>query len=122
MSWTQNPNDPPQDALRFRGTYYFGQFSIRADMMAGLERYVNDGVPTGDFLRAVITNNLRKAVEHADHQNMANLPAFVGYLYNEAPATCWGSEAIYDAWIASGGKTGISKESERVRNTEPSHG
>lgn len=54
--------------------------------------YINEGVPTGSFLEAVLTNNLRDAVGRADQQNTEALSALVSYLYNECPSQCWGSE------------------------------
>ena len=30
---------------------------------------------------------------------MANIPAYVGYFYNEAPSNCWGSSELMGAWM-----------------------
>lgn len=40
----------------------------------------------------MLENDLKSAVAHADDENLQNLPAYVGYLYNEAPGDCWGSK------------------------------
>lgn len=82
-------------------SYRFQGFFIPDHMMGGLERYINHGVEPGDFLTAVIENDLAEAVGRADAENMHNLPAYVGYLYNEAPSQCWGSPEKMKAWIAS---------------------
>jgi len=86
--------------------YKFRDFEIPDYMMGGLERYINDGVEPGHFLTAVICNDLRDAVDRADSANMANLPAYVGYLYNKAPAGCWGSRSKMAAWIGHQGLNG----------------
>ena len=92
-------------------TYITDPAQIPAHMMSRLNAYTNHGVPVGDFLRAVICNNLKDAVGRADDVNINLLPAYVIYLYNEAPALCWGDAAKYDAWIAH-------KEAQRNKETQ----
>ena len=60
--------------------------------------YVVDGSSVGDFLQAVINNDLSKAVGHADTENTLNLPAVVSWFYNEAPSDCWGRTGAYRYW------------------------
>ena len=81
-------------------TYRFRHFAIRENMMAAILRYIERGEQPGHFLTAVIDNNLFEAINRADDENAANLPAFVGYFYNEAPSGCWGSPEKRRAWIA----------------------
>jgi hypothetical protein len=87
-------------------TYKFREWYIPDRMMGGIERYINDHVPPGEFLQAVICNDLREAVGRADDENMSNLPAYVAYFYNEAPGTCWGSMDAMKQWLSSGGNHG----------------
>jgi len=61
--------------------------------------YVEEGVPTGDFLRAILTNNLAYAVFRADSKNYARLKEIVQFVYWELPAPCWGSRDKVDTWI-----------------------
>ncbi len=86
------------------GEYHFQGFRIPRRMMDGIRRYVDQGIPPGDFLQAVICNDLVAAVSRADDENIRNLPAFVGYFYNEVPGPCWGSPQKMEAWIEKGGK------------------
>jgi len=79
---------------------HFGRFTIRREMLESLIRYTDQHIPTGSFLQAVISNNLTEAVCQADDENMENLPAFITYLYNYAPAGCWGSTENYKKWIS----------------------
>lgn len=81
-------------------TYKFQGFYIPDRMFGGIERYINDHVCPGDFLTAVIRNDLKEAVGRADEENMRNLPAYVGYFYNEAPSECWGSPEKMETWLA----------------------
>lgn len=64
----------------------------------GLIAYVRHGRPVGGFLTAVLCNDLKEAVGRADEQCLDNLVAIVGWLYNEAPAACWGSLEKVNAW------------------------
>ena len=73
-------------------------FYIPTRMMPGIERYITSGIKPGDFLTAVIDNDLREACGRADDENLRNLPAYVYYFYNEAPALCWGSPERRKAW------------------------
>ena len=88
--------------------YTFQEWTVRADMIRALERYIERGLPVGDFLTGVLENDLFKACSHADSNNKRNLPAFVGYLYNKAPQGCWGSKENVRTWIAHDGLKGVS--------------
>lgn len=80
-------------------SYQFRQFAIPDHMMAGLARYIEHGSSVGDFLTAVLENDLSEACARADNENLANLPAYAAYLYNEAPPQCHGSREKVRAWI-----------------------
>lgn len=84
------------DAIR---PYRFNEFVVRADMVEALWEYVHQGVPLGDFLRAVVCNDLVEACGRADDGNVRNMPAFAAYLYNEMPQGSWGSAEAYERWI-----------------------
>jgi len=81
---------------RFQGMY------IPPRMMGGIKRYIEHHILPGDFLTAIITNDLKKACWAADDENLRNIPAYVAYFYNEAPARCWGSPDEMQAWLDSG--------------------
>lgn len=74
-------------------------FEISEHMLYHLRRYTEKHEPVGDFLTAVICNDLREACGHADDTNLHNLPAFIAYLYNEALGNCWGSRERMQAWL-----------------------
>ncbi len=79
-------------------SYTFRNFYIPERMMPALKNYTEHGEIPGDFLQAVISNDLSGAVGRADEENLANLPAFVAYLYNEVPAGAWGSREKMYKW------------------------
>ncbi|HOU23534.1 MAG TPA: hypothetical protein PLN42_04705 [Anaerolineae bacterium] len=80
-------------------SYEYRGFEIRDEMIEKLNAYAERHEPIGDFLRAVLENDLQMAVGRADTSNLYNLPAYVTYLYNELPAACWGSPAKVKAWL-----------------------
>lgn len=76
---------------------------IPEHMIGGLRRYIEEGVPPGSFLTAVLTNDLRGAYERADEINSAAIGDYVRFLYSYGPSECWGSRARFDAWCERGG-------------------
>lgn len=94
-------SDPaaPWNKKEIDDTYRWAGFYLPPRMMGAIERYVNQGIPPGDFLTAVICNDLFEAVGRADEENMANLPAYVAYFYNEVTGACWGSRERMAAWM-----------------------
>lgn len=64
-----------------------------------LDRYVSHGVPPGDFLRAVLENDLKEAIGRADWINGPAIHHIVSYCYNELPSPSWGSPERVAAWL-----------------------
>lgn len=79
--------------------YHYLNFYISKRMMNPIQEYIENGVETGSFLKAIICNDLAKAVRRADEENMNNIPAFIAFFYNHAPSECWGNAANYEFWI-----------------------
>ena len=90
--------------------YTFRDYYIPEHMQASLELYIREGIPVGSFLEAVLCNNLRGAVAKADDENLRNLPAYVNYLYNDAPVGCHGNADNYNKWLNHEGLKGINKQ------------
>lgn len=73
---------------------------IPADaLLNGLERYRNDGIATGSFLRAVLENNLIDAVKRADETSLASLRSLVFTIDEHLPQAAYGSPAAVEAWL-----------------------
>ena len=82
-------------------SYSFRDWCIPARMMPVIRRYIEEGIETGDFLTAVITNNFSEACARADDENLENLPAYAAFFYNEAPERCYGSVEKMQSWMAT---------------------
>lgn len=64
-----------------------------------LERYIQDRFEPGGFLMAVLSNDLKDAFGRADINNREAMFHIVSYLYNDAPANCWGSPEKVAQWL-----------------------
>lgn len=63
-------------------------------------RYIEDKIPPGGFVLAVLCNDLKEACARADDINRRLLWEIVAWLYNEAPSDCWGSPERVEAWLS----------------------
>ena len=79
---------------------------IPTHMREGTQRYIENGIPPGDFLRALVENDLFGAMGKADDVNQRAMFYWCVFFYNEAPSGCFGSPQKVAAWIASGGLNG----------------
>lgn len=77
--------------------------TIPARMHGGLIRYVLAGVVPGDFLQAVLANDLLDSVGRADDENLPILDRYVLLLKMAAPAACFRSRERVAAWAAHRG-------------------
>lgn len=85
--------------------YEYSGYVIQDHMLEAIQRYVDYGIPPGGFLTAVICNDFSEAVGRADSTNVANLPAFAAYFYNEVPSDCHGSLELMENWMGHGGRS-----------------
>jgi hypothetical protein len=72
---------------------------INPNIIASIRRYADEHCPTGGFLEAVLSNDLKEAVGRADDENIRVIPEIVCYCYNEIPNRCWGSPERVRAWL-----------------------
>ena len=73
----------------------------------GVRRWIENGIEPGDFLCAVIQNNLTESFFRADEDNRENLFRIVSWFYNQAPGGCWGGEEKFRAWKERGVLLGL---------------
>lgn len=72
---------------------------IRPDMREALDAWNDGSGPyVGNFLRAVLSNDLMGAIGLADSHNLATLPAIVSYVYNVLRGDNHGSRDAVQAW------------------------
>ena len=84
-----------QDLDNFR---HYG-LGIPEYMYPGILRYVNQRIIPGQFLQAIICNDLIEAVNRADDYNVKILPVYVCFFYNKTPSDCWGSKEKMLQWV-----------------------
>lgn len=72
-----------------------------------LKRYVEDGIPTGGFLYAVLTNDLSGTFGKADCENIEKIKEICGFVYNEIPSGAWGNIKKVNKWIKQHGMKGV---------------
>lgn len=81
----------------------------------GMRRYIEQGVIPGDFLQAVICNDLVLAASRADYINQQCLLDYARFLYN-APAGAWGNLERMQRWSEAGGLQGLTEPKEDRTN------
>lgn len=91
---------PTRPTPESNGDVIVNGFRLPHAQVETLERYVDRGIPPGSFVLAVLENDLRTACERADLQNRHCLWGYVAWLYNYAPAGCWGSPEAVAFWLA----------------------
>lgn len=105
-------------------TYNFGSLGDHYDedllravnpvILDSIERYVQTGCGVGDFLTAVLDNNLREALGRADDYNLHTIHEIVKVLYNYCPGSCWGCPKNRKSWQMQQGLQGIGAEGPDV--------
>lgn len=73
--------------------------TLHPALRSGMERYIENRIEPGSFLKSVLQNDLMKAVGRADSEQMAHLAQTCLWVYNMAPGDCWGSPARVQAWL-----------------------
>ena len=76
-----------------------GAFTVPEYTAEALEDYAVRHIPTGSFLRAVLSNDLITSINKADLENLYNLPAIATWVDAHAPRGSHGSREAYEAWI-----------------------
>lgn len=85
-----------------------GQYAVIPSITQyALTRYVTEGQDGGDFITAVLENNLQQAFAHADLDNVEAMDAIVKWIYNRAPGSCWGDREKVRAWYTHHGMKGL---------------
>ncbi len=76
-------------------------------MRAGTRRWIEEGIIPGDFLQAVITNDLKEAVFRADGINIHLIVEWVQFFVWKAPSGSQGSPVHMKEWARHGGLNGL---------------
>lgn len=73
---------------------------MNATIQNNIDNYVTRHIDPGDFLQAVLANDLREAFGRADEENRYAMFDIVAYCWNNIPSNCWGSWPIVRAHLA----------------------
>lgn len=77
----------------------FDLHNIPQDVKEDLDAYAEYGRPTGDFLRAVLENDLKEAFGRASETSALYLGNIVAYVYYNLPYASQGSPEKVAIWI-----------------------
>jgi hypothetical protein len=89
---------------------------MREDIKDSLDRFGNEGLPTGGFLRAMLEHDLTEAVGRADRDNQRDFQEIVTYMTDHLPSACHGSHEVVEAWIK---KKQDERSTSTVSTTKP---
>jgi hypothetical protein len=79
-------------------------FEMDPLIIESLDRYMNEKIPCGGFLNAVLENDLFEAMGKADARNRVTIFLICRYIYNNLPAQSFGSKELVAEWL--GGSRG----------------
>lgn len=72
---------------------------IPESVLHALEGYVEYGLPPGDFLEAVLRDDLYDAINYADDKSLGALKHIVKAIHWGAPINCHGDAETVHRWI-----------------------
>lgn len=81
----------------FRGRRYCDM--IPPHMIVALKTYIFEGAHLGNFLTALLCNDLMETMGRADDTNIMVVPWYCGILYNYMPRIMRGDREAINAWI-----------------------
>lgn len=83
--------------------FFYGKLlesEVPPQLHDGLVLYLAHHIQPGHFLTAVLSNDLREAVNRADDTCQRRLVAIVRWLQCYAPHDAWGSAGTVNQWLA----------------------
>jgi len=96
---TPRPNTKPKGTSTMNIDYT----RIPKHMQDGVRLYIEQGIPPGSFLYAVLCNEFAEAIIRADPTNYRELHTWAFFLENEIPRMSWGSKEKVNKWIEHNG-------------------
>ena len=85
-------------------------YGVPIEVIYSLGRYVNQRIPEGGFMTAILCNDLRDACCRADHINKHRIFNIVDFCWNELPFHCWGSPERVKNWLSRKDENGKAEE------------
>lgn len=69
------------------------------ETIAALELYRTKGLPPGEFLQAILSNDLKRAVSEGLSDERETIAQVVAWAHGNLPTQAWGSEGAVEEWI-----------------------
>lgn len=91
---------------------------IPVHLQAGLGRYLYNHAKPGDFLMAVLSNDLMGALAHGDEESIAGLRDLIAYLYWEVGVDCYGSKETVDKWLKNEPAIQVERSETTIERSE----
>lgn len=87
---------------------------IPEEVLPALVEYILEGAPLDGFLKAVVTNDLRRAVKPGDvyRNDRETLLDYAVFFEKYAPKECCGNPRKYEKWVRIGGWLGFRLKAE----------
>lgn len=82
---------------------------MKPETKEAINNYMTWGHPPGDFIQSVLANDLGRAFDTGDGENIADLREILQYLNKACPRAARGTYAQTRAWIRGGGSAGRRK-------------
>lgn len=95
--------------MRARDFVFVGEAMAPATAVC-LDNYLEHRRHPGDFLAAVLSNDLKEAFARADTWNITRMHIIVAFLWSHVPAVAWGSREAFRAWLAAALPTHLNPE------------
>jgi hypothetical protein len=92
------------DRLREQEAFLLGRAhacGVPLPIAEALVRYAVHKAPTGGFLNAFLSCDLRETFARADDTNILKLREIFQFVSGYLSATCWGSPEAVAAWLAA---------------------
>ncbi len=85
---------------------------VPSHIVDGFVLWVTHGLKPGQFVTAVLENNLANSFLRADPTNRRAMLEIVTFVYEDLPLTCWGSKEKMKAWAEACQKEREAKEKD----------
>jgi len=80
-------------------SYEWDGVKIPTDLAKELEFYIYDKQVPGQFIRAVLENDLTKTIQRADLQSLRCLTVLCRFMMHRLPRDAWGDEKQISDWL-----------------------
>lgn len=73
--------------------------TIPKHIIESIDKYVNNKIAPGRFLRSFLENDLKNALLSASPSSKKYLIEIFNYIYDEVPSGCWGSKEVVSNYL-----------------------